>query len=83
MLGEYDVAHVYEFLGALRRRGAAPGYQNRRHREVRAFFSWCLRMDMVESNVFSRVPLAKQEKKMRERQFSGRARSEAGLCRER
>ena len=64
-LGEYEVTHVYEFLGALRRRGAAPGYQNRRHREVRAFFSWCLRMDMVESNVFSRVPLAKQEKKIR------------------
>ena len=42
-----------------RRRGSP------RTREVRAFFSWCLRMDMVESNVFSRVPLAKQEKKIR------------------
>ena len=63
--GGYEVSHVYEFLGALRRRGASPGYQNRRHREVRAFFSWCLRLDVVETNVFSRVPLAKQEKKIR------------------
>ena len=61
----YEVPHVYEFLAALRRRGASAGYQNRRHREVRAFFSWCGRMDMVESNVFSRVPLAKQERKIR------------------
>lgn len=61
----YEVPHVYEFLAALRRRGASPGYQNRRHREVRAFFSFCVRLDIVETNVFSRVPLAKQERKIR------------------
>ena len=40
----YRVEHVYRFLGALRERGASAGYQHRRHREVKAFFSWCRRM---------------------------------------
>jgi len=26
---DYDVAHVYRFLSALRQRGSSPGYQNR------------------------------------------------------
>jgi integrase/recombinase XerD len=57
---EYTVAHVYEFLGALRERGAAPGYQHRRHREVKTCFSWLKRMDMVDENVFARVPLVRR-----------------------
>ena len=57
---EYTVAHVYEFLGALRERGAAPGYQHRRHREVKTCFSWLKRMDMVEENVFAKVPLVRR-----------------------
>ena len=61
---EYGVDHVYAFLGDLRRRGAAPGYQNHRHREVQAFFSWCRRMGLVEENVFARVSYAAQEKKI-------------------
>ena len=61
---EYGVDHVYAFLGDLRQRGAAPGYQNHRHREVRAFFSWCQRMGLVEENVFARIAYAAQEKKI-------------------
>ena len=61
---EYGVDHVYTFLGDLCRRGAAPGYQNHRHREVRTFFSWCWRMGLVEENVFARVPYASQERKI-------------------
>ena len=61
---DYEVEHVYTFLGDLRRRGAAPGYQNHRHREVRTFFSWCRKMGLVEENVFARVSYAAQEKKI-------------------
>jgi len=56
---QYTVTHVYEFLGALRERGAAPGYQHRRHREVKTCFSWFKRMNMVDENVFARVPLVR------------------------
>ena len=45
---DYQVEHVYRFLGALRERGASAGYQHRRHREVKAFFSWCRRMGQIE-----------------------------------
>ena len=31
---DYEVDHVYSFLGALRERGASRGFQHRRHREV-------------------------------------------------
>jgi len=56
---EYGVEQVYLFLGALQERGASPGYQHRRHREVQTLFSWCERMGMVEQNVFKRVPRIK------------------------
>ena len=36
---EYGVEQVYQFLGALQERGASPGYQHRRHREVQTLFS--------------------------------------------
>ena len=61
----YTVAHVYEFLGAVRDRGASPGYQHRRHREVKTCFSWFKRMDMVEENVFAKVPLVRRPKVVR------------------
>lgn len=56
----YAVPHVYEFLGALRERGASPGYQHRRHREVKTCFSWLKRMDFIEDNVFAKVPLVRR-----------------------
>ena len=62
-IAEYDVAHVYEFLAELRARGASPGYQHRRHREVKTCFSWFRRMGYVEENVFAKVPLVKLPQK--------------------
>ena len=55
----FTVQHVYAFLGALRERGASRAYQHRLHREVKAFFSWCKRFDVITENVFARVPLVK------------------------
>src|SRR5688572_11759531 len=60
----YEVSHVYAFLSALRARGASPGYQHRRHREVKACFSWLKRMGFVEENVFARVPLVKRPERL-------------------
>ena len=57
---EYRVPHVYAFLSELRTRGASAAYQHRRHREVKACFSWLRRMEVIEQNVFARVPLVKQ-----------------------
>jgi len=72
---EYTAEHVYQFLGALRERGASPGYQNRRHREVQTLFSWCESMSYVPNNVFKRVPRVKLEQKIKRRsaapRFSG------------
>ena len=69
---DYAVEHVYAFLGDLRRRGAAPGYQNHRHREVRTFFSWCRKMGLLEENVFARIPYAAQEQKIYRRSAATR-----------
>ena len=63
-LEAFTVQHVYEFLGALRERGASRAYQHRVHREVKAFFSWCQRLDLIEINVFARVPLVKLEQQL-------------------
>ncbi len=63
-IGAYAVPDVYAFLQDLRERGASPAYQHRRHREVKAFLSWCKRMDLVDENVFGRVPLVKLEQQI-------------------
>ncbi len=60
----FTVQHVYAFLGALRERGASRAYQHRLHREVKAFFSWCKRFDVITENVFARVPLVKLEQQI-------------------
>ncbi len=62
---EYGVEQVYQFLGALQERGASPGYQHRRHREVQTLFSWCERMGMLDQNVFKRVPRVKVGEKIK------------------
>ena len=64
-LDDYQVVHVYEFLGDLKQRGASPAYQHRRHREVQTLFSWCQRMGHVEANVFKRVPRVKVGERIR------------------
>lgn len=63
-VADYRVEHVYRFLGALRERGASAAYQHRRHREVKAFFSWCRRIGEVEVNAFQQVPLVRLEQKV-------------------
>ena len=60
----FTVQHVYTFLGALREHGASRAYQHRLHREVKAFFSWCKRFDVIAENVFARVPLVKLEQQI-------------------
>jgi site-specific recombinase XerD len=57
---DYRVQHVYAFLSELRTRGASAAYQHRRHREMKACFSWLRSMDVIEQNVFTRVPMVKQ-----------------------
>ncbi len=57
---EYRTAHVYAFLAELRRRGYSADYQHRRHREVKACFSWFKRMGVVQENVFAKVPMVKR-----------------------
>ena len=56
---DYCVEHVYAFLSSLQKRGASPAFQHRRHREVKACFSWLKRVGYVEENVFARVPLVR------------------------
>ncbi|MEX2376096.1 MAG: tyrosine-type recombinase/integrase [Dehalococcoidia bacterium] len=60
----YTVPLVYTYLGALRADGAADTYQHRMHREVKTFFSWCRRMNIIDENPFARVPLVKLEQKI-------------------
>ena len=57
-------AHVYLFMGWVRDRGVSAGTQHRRQREVKAFFSWCRRMDYVEESPFMRVPMVRREQKV-------------------
>lgn len=61
---DYTVPDVYNYLAVLRERTASRAYQHRLHREVKAFFSWCLRMGILEQNVFTRVPLVKLEQQI-------------------
>ena len=65
VVDEYTAEQVYLFLVALQERGASPGYQHRRHREVKTFFSWCRRMGYVEDNAFARVPLVKRPQRIK------------------
>ena len=60
----FGPAHVYLFMGWIRDRGVSAGTQHRRQREVKAFFSWCRRMDYVEENPFMRVPMVRREQKV-------------------
>ena len=60
----FGPAHVYLFRGWVRERGVSAGTQHRRQREVKAFFSWCRRMDYVDENPFMRVPMVRREQKV-------------------
>ena len=63
-IADYTVRDVYAFLDEVRGRGVSAAYRHRRHREVKAFFSWCKRVDIIPENVFARVPLVKLEQQI-------------------
>ena len=63
-VGAFAPAHVYLFLASVRERGVSAGTQHRRQREVKAFFSWCRRMDYIADNPFMRVPMVRREQKV-------------------
>ena len=60
----FGPAHVYLFMGWVQDRGVSAGTQHRRQREVKAFFSWCRRMDYVDENPFMRVPMVRRQQKV-------------------
>jgi len=55
---------VYRYVAAIRRGGVCDSTQHRRHREVKHFFSWLKRMDIVPDNPFQKVPLIRLEQKV-------------------
>ena len=61
---DFTVQDVYAYLAALRERNISRAYQHRLHREVKTFFSWCKRLDIVQDNVFARVPIVKLEQQI-------------------
>ncbi|MFA7249637.1 MAG: tyrosine-type recombinase/integrase [Dehalococcoidia bacterium] len=60
----FTVQDVYAYLAALRERDISRAYQHRLHREVKTFFSWCKRLDLVHDNAFARVPIVKLEQQI-------------------
>ena len=61
---DFSVQDVYVYLAALRERNISRAYQHRIHREVKMFFSWCKRLDIVQDIVFARVPIVKLEQQI-------------------
>ena len=55
---------VYRFIAAIRRRGVCDATQHRRHRELKSFFSWLRRLELVKENPFQKVPLIRLEQKI-------------------
>lgn len=60
----FTAPDVYRYIAAVRRRGVSDATQHRRHREVKHFFAWLKRMDLVGENVFQKVPLIRLEQKV-------------------
>ncbi len=56
--------HVYKMMEAVRSRGVSAGTQHRRFRETRAFFSWCLRMNLISNHPFAGIPNVRTESKV-------------------
>ncbi len=57
-------ADVYRYIAAVRRRGVCDATQHRRHREMKHFFSWLRRMELVADNPFQKVPLIRLEQQI-------------------
>ena len=63
-VSEVAVTDVYRFIAAVRRRGVCDATQHRRHRELKHFFSWLKRMELVSENPFQKVPLIRLEQRI-------------------
>ncbi len=63
-VGRVKPADVYRYLAAVRKRGVSDSTQHRRHREVKHFFSWLKRMEIVAENPFQKVPLIRLEQQI-------------------
>lgn len=62
--GEITLPDVYRYIAAIRRRGICDATQHRRHREMKHFFSWLRRMELVNENPFQKVPLIRLEQQI-------------------
>ena len=60
----FRAIHVYAFLKGVADRGVSLGTRHRRYRETRAFFSWCMRMELCAQNPFAGIPNVKVEQKI-------------------
>ena len=47
--------HIYTYLGRIMQTGVSLATRHRRHREVRFFFSWLLRLGYLPSHPFERI----------------------------
>jgi len=61
---EFGSRDVYAYLKAVADTGVSLGTRHRRYREVRAFFSWMLRMDYIERHPFTGIPNVRVEQKV-------------------
>ena len=61
---EVAAADVYRYLACVRQRHVSDATQHRRHREMKHFFSWLKRMEIVSENPFQKVPLIRLEQKI-------------------
>jgi len=61
---EFRARDVYAYLKAVADTGVSLGTRHRRHREVRAFFSWMLRMHYIERHPFTGIPNVRVEQKV-------------------
>lgn len=65
----FAVQDAYRFLKAVADSGVAAGTRHRRFREVRAFFSWCVRMGYAPANLWGTKIRSRREN----RRFRGSA----------
>jgi site-specific recombinase XerD len=61
---DFRARDIYAFLKAVADTGVSLGTRHRRHREVRAFFSWMLRMRYIDRHPFIGIPNVRVEQKV-------------------
>lgn len=60
---DFKASDVYRYLDRVRQRGVSTATRHRRHRETRAFFSWCVRFGECAQNPFDRIPNIRPDQK--------------------